>query len=179
MEGSEAAAASARPSSCLTPRHVPQNATETSRPSVSGTSEPRIKARLPGWRRRVWTCKCPRLFYVCGLGGGGGLTCKSFHVSTGGATSYIRLDPFLSFVVFLFFTTPTERRPGAGRSRLLHLSRARFRSGSNYQSRVDLQTEATSSSDDNKSFSPSLGFNVGQIFTSINTEQSDSTEAHS
>lgn len=27
---------------------------------VSGTSEPQIKGRLAGWRRRVWTCKRPR-----------------------------------------------------------------------------------------------------------------------
>lgn len=47
----------------------------------------------------------------------GGLTCKSFHVSTGGATSHIRLDPFSSFVscfcfFFLFqFDHTAERRP--------------------------------------------------------------------
>ena len=110
--GSEAVGASARPSSCLTRRHVPQNAAVTSSPTQAPPS-PKSKAGwragdaesgpvnvpvLPGWSRTF--------FYVCGLGGGGGLTCKSFHVSTGGATSYIRLDPFLSFVLLRFCCSP-------------------------------------------------------------------------
>ncbi len=110
--GLELVGAPARPSSCLTRRHVPQKAAVTSSPSQAPLS-PKSKAGwqagdaesgpvnvhvLSDWRRTF--------FYACGLGGGGGLTCKSFHVSTGGATSYIRLDPFLSFVLLSFCCSP-------------------------------------------------------------------------
>lgn len=67
---------------------------------------------------------------MCGLG----------DVSTGGATSYIRLDPFLSFVpLSSLFTAATERQPGCGLRLQLHLS-CQVQDREENQNKVDLQT---------------------------------------
>lgn len=96
---------------------------------VSGNSEPQIKARCWAGDTKSGPVNVPvlsgwgELSFMCGLGRGRGLTCKSFrfhrqcHLIHPAGSIFI-----LCAAEFVLFTTATERQPGCGWCLQLHLS---------------------------------------------------------